>query len=220
MAEEIIKARVWTKIDTLDAWDANPLILGRGEFAPVLTAVGGFVFNFKVGTGDRRFSDLPWSLQTPGAAIAADTNTVFPTDVPGLYIPTEDGTYDGVSVDLSDGYNQLIWDGSTLTKVVFPIDLSGYQPQTLLSLHTQWANEWFSAAPGRNYVFDADGYLSSGEIRWPDGQFGLIDNITMNEIGYLTIRLNRPTGESKAIQFTYEYTNGVISRVYTQPQGY
>lgn len=128
MAEEIIKARVWTKIDTLEAWDANPLILGPGEFAPVLTGVGGSVFNFKVGTGDRRFSDLPWSLQNPGAAIAADTNTAFPSGVPGLYIPTESGDYDGVTVDLEAGYTQLIWDGTTLVKVEFPIDLAGYTP--------------------------------------------------------------------------------------------
>src|SRR5690606_4963121 len=126
MADEIIKARVWTKIDTLEAWDANPIILGAGEFAPVLTAPGGSVFNFKVGTGDRRFSDLPWSLQTPGAAQEADTSTVFPAGVPGLYIPTEDGTYEGVTVDLSVGYVQLSWDGTTLVKVEFPINLAGY----------------------------------------------------------------------------------------------
>src|SRR5690606_17579655 len=96
----------------------------EGEIALVRTSANGPVWNFKVGPGN--FDSLDWSLQNPGAAVAADTSTVFPAGVPGLYIPTEDGTYDGVSVDLSDGYNQLIWDGTTLTKVVFPIDLAGY----------------------------------------------------------------------------------------------
>lgn len=169
MAEEIIKARVWTKIDTLEAWDANPLILGPGEFAPVLSGVGESVFNFKVGTGDRRFSDLPWSLQTPGAAVAADTNTVFPTDVPGLYIPTEDGTYEGVTVDLSVGYVQLIWDGTTLVKVEFPIDLNGYA--TVAELTVQEILRQSSSEPDLDlaeegtesgYIAKADGALVAG----------------------------------------------------------
>lgn len=146
MAEEIIKARVWTKIDTLDAWNASPLILGAGEFAPVLTAPGGSVFNFKVGTGDRRFSDLPWSLQTPGTAQEANTSTVFPPGTPGLYIPTESGTYNGITVDLSAGYTQLIWDGATLVKAEFPIDLAGYLKSDILS--RGWA--------GGDQLFDKD----------------------------------------------------------------
>src|SRR5690606_24604731 len=96
----------------------------EGEIALVRTSANGPVWNFKVGPGN--FDELDWSFPLSGAAQEADTTTVFPTGVPGLYIPTEDGTYDGVSVDLSDGYNQLIWDGTTLTKVVFPINLSGY----------------------------------------------------------------------------------------------
>lgn len=175
---EIIKARVWTKIDTLEAWDANPLILGPGEFAPVLTAPGGSVFNFKVGTGNRRFSDLPWSLQTPGAAQEANTSTVFPTGTPGLYIPTENGTYNGITVDLSAGYTQLIWDGATLVDVVFPI-LFDPSKDTML-----YPNE-----SGFQY-----GHLVNGKI------FNNVNNYKWS--GYL------PIDQSKTIRFENmeEYT--------------
>lgn len=129
---EIIKARVWQKVDTLENWMANPLILGTGEFALVLTAPGGTVFNFKVGVGNKRFSELEWSLQTPGTAIEANTSTVFPPETPGLYIPTESGAYDaGIDIDLSDGYQQIIWDGSNATKVVIPITFDPNKDQLL-----------------------------------------------------------------------------------------
>src|SRR5690606_4234788 len=61
-------------------------------------------------------------------------STVFPTGVPGLYIPTESGTYNpgGIVVDTTDGYTQLVWDGTTLVKVLFPIDLTGYASVTAL----------------------------------------------------------------------------------------
>ena len=128
MADEIIKARVWQKIDTEENWNANPLILGPGEAAFVVTSSGAPV-NFKLGDGTKTFAQLPWYFDwgaQAGIPKAADTATVFPPGEPGFYLPTEDGTYDGVTVDLSDGVNYLIWDGTTLTKVVFPIDLAGY----------------------------------------------------------------------------------------------
>lgn len=117
-----IDARVKQKTGTEDDFAGYNLL--EGEIALVRTSANGPVWNFKVGPGN--FDELDWSLQNPGAAVAADTSTVFPAGVPGLYIPTEDGNYGGVTVDLSDGYNQLIWDGTTLVKVVFPINLSGY----------------------------------------------------------------------------------------------
>src|SRR5690606_11585009 len=103
----------------------------EGEIALVRTSANGPVWNFKVGPGN--FDELDWSLQNPGAAVAADTSTVFPAGVPGLYIPTEDGTYNGIDVDLSVGYVQLIWDGAALVKVEFPIDLAGYLPTSAIS---------------------------------------------------------------------------------------
>lgn len=122
-----IDARVKQKTGTEADFAGYNLL--EGEIALVRTSVNGPVFNFKVGPGN--FDELDWSLQTPGAPIAADTSTSFPSDLPGLYVPTENGTYGGsVTVDMEDGYQVLVWDGSTLTKVVFPIDLSGYAKES------------------------------------------------------------------------------------------
>src|SRR5690606_40854888 len=128
MADEIIKARVWQKVDTESNWNANPLILGPGEAAFVVTPSGAPV-NFKLGDGTKTFAQLPWYFDwgvQAGIPKSADTDTVFPPGEPGFYLPTEDGTYDGVTVDLSEGVNYLIWDGASLSKIVYPIDLSGY----------------------------------------------------------------------------------------------
>src|SRR5690606_39224682 len=128
MADEIIKARVWQKVDTESNWNANPLILGPGEAAFVVTPSGAPV-NFKLGDGTKTFAQLPWYFDwgvQAGIPKSADTDTVFPPGDPGFYLPTEDGTYDGVTVDLSEGVNYLIWDGASLSKIVYPIDLAGY----------------------------------------------------------------------------------------------
>lgn len=115
---EILDARVKQKTGTAAEFAGYTLL--EGEIALVRTSSSGPVFNFKVGPGN--FDSLDWSLQNPGAAVAANTSTEFPSDVPGLYIPTENGTYEGVTVDLSAGYTQLIWDGTNMVKVVFPIN--------------------------------------------------------------------------------------------------
>jgi lysophospholipase L1-like esterase len=102
--------------------------LGPGEAAFVVTPSGAPV-NFKLGDGTKTFAQLPWYFDwgvQAGIPKSADTDTVFPPGEPGFYLPTEDGTYDGVTVDLSEGVNYLIWDGASLSKIVYPIDLSGY----------------------------------------------------------------------------------------------
>lgn len=214
---EIIDARVKQKTGTAAEFAGYQLL--AGEIALVRTSANGAVWNFKVGPG--LFDSLDWSLQNPGAAQKADTSTVFPVGVPGLYIPTESGTYEGITVDLSVGYVQLIWDGSDMVKAEFPIDLGGYQPQTLLSLHSQWAYDWMSAAAGRDYTYDADGYLSGGSIRWPDGVFGDIDNIVIDDGKYESIRFNRPPEEgTRYITLIFEYSGDNLTRVQTQGVGY
>jgi len=66
------------------------------------------------------------SLTANGAPRSVLPTFNFSSATPGIYIPEENGTYNGVSVSLSDGVNYLVWDGSSLTKVVFPVNLSGY----------------------------------------------------------------------------------------------
>src|SRR5690606_798519 len=128
MADEIVKARVWQKVDTEANWNANPLILGPGEAAFVVTPSGAPV-NFKLGDGTKTFAQLPWYFDwgaQAGVPKAATPSTVFPPNEPGVYLPEVDGTYDGITVDLSEGVNYLIWDGASLSKIVYPIDLAGY----------------------------------------------------------------------------------------------
>src|SRR5690606_11213803 len=161
----------------------------EGEIALVRTSASGPVWNFKVGPGN--FDSLDWSLQNPGAAVAADTSTVFPAGVPGLYIPTEDGTYEGVTVDLSVGYVQLIWDGTTLVKVEFPINLAGYtqsggSAKTAAELDAEILSvrniigvdqiPYSGVLPFRLYTDDSTFVTSTGEVVQTDN--GAYDEIT------------------------------------------
>lgn len=128
---ETIQARVFQKADTLANWNANTLILGKGEQAFVISSIDGAPITFKIGNGSLAFSALPWpdfSLRAKVAPIASFTG--MPT---GLYLPTADGSYGGVSVTLATGYTVLYWDGTTVTKVVYPQDLSGYATITALN---------------------------------------------------------------------------------------
>src|SRR5690606_36737056 len=67
MAEEIIKARVWTKVDTQENWNNNPLLLGPGEMA-LVTTPSGIPLNMKWGDKNerKRFSDLPFAISYDG----------------------------------------------------------------------------------------------------------------------------------------------------------
>lgn len=143
-------------------------VLLEGEIALVRTSANGPVWNFKVGPGD--FASLDWSLQNPGAAVAADTSTVFPAGVPGLYIPTEDGNYDGVMVDLSVGYVQLIWDGTTLVKVEFPIDLAGYVSESELK---------FTDLPLK-LLYDTNINITNNGLATPNSDFVGVDFVEVD----------------------------------------
>ena len=124
MAEEIIKARVWTKVDTLENWNNNPLLLGPGEMA-LVTTPSGIPLNMKWGdkTERKRFSDLPF-------AISYDQSQFVAIDGPGE-LPTPEsevgyslvgpGTYTFAGQDdiiAPDGrLSQLLWDGTTWSLV-------------------------------------------------------------------------------------------------------
>lgn len=81
MAEEIIKARVWTKVDTLENWNNNPLLLGPGEMA-LVTTPSGIPLNMKWGDKNerKRFSDLPFAISyDQGQFVAIDGPGALPT---------------------------------------------------------------------------------------------------------------------------------------------
>lgn len=53
----------------------------------------------------------------------------------GIYIPSESGTYthaDGIVVDLADGLTLIVKTGSDFSKILIPIDLSGYATTTFV----------------------------------------------------------------------------------------
>lgn len=150
---EIIDARVKQKTGV--AADFAGYNLLEGEIALVRTSASGPVWNFKVGPGN--FDELDWSLAMSGAAQEADTSTVFPTGVPGVYIPTENGTYNGITVDLSAGYTQLIWDGNNLVKTIFPISFDPSK-DSLLYPNDQGFNS--------GYLVNGKVFISPASEKW------------------------------------------------------
>lgn len=191
-----IDARVKQKTGTEADFAGYNLL--EGEIALVRTSANGPVFNFKVGPGN--FDELDWSLQNPGAAVAADTSTVFPAGVPGLYIPTESGTYDGITVDLSAGYTQLIWDGTTLVKAEFPIDLAGYAAITDL-------NNMYKV---KYYDFNKRVDTSDGSLSNSDQHVTTSDLIRINPNEAVSVRRGTNGGQSV---FFYDVNGDFISAV-------
>lgn len=65
MAEKILNTRIQLKYDTLANWNASTFLLKRGELAivEVPTAEGTTLppVMFKVGAGDKKFSELDWA---------------------------------------------------------------------------------------------------------------------------------------------------------------
>ncbi|MGJ1362896.1 hypothetical protein ACR79B_20710 [Sphingobacterium spiritivorum] len=57
------------------------------------------------------------------AVLEADTTTIWADQDSGLFIPTETGNYNGVDVDLTEGFTLLKWDGTTLTKILYATKL-------------------------------------------------------------------------------------------------
>lgn len=124
MAKKWIEARVIQKIDTLENWNNNPLILYEGEQAFVKTE-NGISINFKIGDGVRAFKDLPYWIDYGTPSQQVYTSTDWNGKKNGVYIPIESGNYRGVQVDLTKGFTVLIWDGiNSLTQVVYPFSVN------------------------------------------------------------------------------------------------
>lgn len=137
MAEEIIKARVWTKVDTLENWNNNPLLLGPGEMA-LVTTPSGIPLNMKWGdkTERKRFSDLPFAISyDQGQFVAIDGPGELPTPESEVgYSLVGPGTYTYPSqsdIVVDDVYMAILvwhdssWDVSSLIEIPTQ-DLSEY----------------------------------------------------------------------------------------------
>lgn len=116
MAEDIIKARVWTKVDTLENWNNNPLLLGPGEMA-LVTTPSGIPLNMKWGDKNerKRFSDLPF-------AISYDQGQFVIVDGPGeLPTPESDVAYSlvGPGTYTYPGQSDIVVDDGDWGQVVY-----------------------------------------------------------------------------------------------------
>lgn len=119
---EILDARVKQKTGT--ASEFAGFVLLEGEEARVRLTPNGPVWNTKTGPG--LFDDLPYDIQLTGVPQVVEPGFTPPAGVPMLFLPKESGIYQGINVDITEGVVYLPWDGSTLTDVVYPINLAGY----------------------------------------------------------------------------------------------
>ncbi|MDR2274344.1 MAG: hypothetical protein LBF27_25780 [Sphingobacterium sp.] len=92
MVDEIIKARVWWKVDSETNWNANPLILGPGEPAWVINNNGQGV-NVKIGDGTKLFSQLPYFIEYDQGQFEPIEGTVLPEPSGVQYSIVGPGTY-------------------------------------------------------------------------------------------------------------------------------
>lgn len=117
-----IDARVQQKKDTEANWLANPVVLLDGEQAFVVTG-NDTPINFKIGDGTKTFAQLPYFVGYGLNVKAVQPSFVFTGQPAGVFLPDANGTYNGVAVDLTAGLTYLVWDGTALTKIVFPINV-------------------------------------------------------------------------------------------------
>ncbi len=120
---KIEEARVRQKADTLEKWQENNLPLLDGEQAFIRSDVDNETIGFKLGVEGKKFSELPYPDFTVKGKVSPSSTWVGRQS--GIYIPTLNGTYNGIEVNLTEGYQVLYWDGATIEKVVYPIDFTG-----------------------------------------------------------------------------------------------
>src|SRR5690606_19548409 len=114
----IIEARVRQKAATLEEWNNSDLESLDGEQLFVRSDVDDKVIGFKLGAKGKKFSELDYPDFTVRGKVSPTSTWVGRQS--GVYIPTSNGVYNGVTVNLAEGYQVLYWDGSTIEKVVYP----------------------------------------------------------------------------------------------------
>lgn len=150
---EILEARVRQKADTLSNWNNNNLPSLDGEQLFIRSDVDGRVVGFKMGSNGKKFSELPYIDLSVRDKATPQTSWIGKPS--GVYIPINNGVYNSsVTVDLSEGYQVLFWDGTTLVKVVYPMDYNGLvfggTIDDSFDTSTVTAPTWFIASSG-NY---------------------------------------------------------------------
>lgn len=120
MIGKIIDGRVRQKAQTLEEWNNSTLDSLDGEQLFIRSDVDDAVIGFKFGAKNKTFSELPFIDLT--VKDKANPGIVFAGRPSGIYVPTANGNYDGLDVNLAQGYQVIYWDGSIAQKVVYPID--------------------------------------------------------------------------------------------------
>lgn len=137
MCAQIIEARVKQKKDTLENWEANPMILLDGEQAFVVSDSGQPI-NFKIGDGTKRFSDLPYWIDYAGGQYIQIEDNVLPepsVDVGYSFVGPGTYTFAGQpDIVAPEGrLSQLLWDGSSWSLVDMG-SLPSYSPTGRIAL--------------------------------------------------------------------------------------
>lgn len=120
---KIINGRVRQKAAPLAEWQNSDLESLDGEQLFVRSDVDDAVIGFKFGAKGKTFSELPYPDLT--VRDKATPSMSWSGRQSGVYIPTTNGNYNGVNVNLTEGYQVLYWDGDTVQKVVYPTDYTG-----------------------------------------------------------------------------------------------
>lgn len=143
----IIEARVIQKIDTEQNWNANELILYKGEIA--LVGDPDRVYNIKVGNGVKKFRDLPYMVNyvnglytgiiTPQSQVPSGVNNVFLVTQPGTYT-----NFGGVVLP-KDNLGVIYKNGNNYTIQLIPIvseeKLQKYIDEKLVDINVDFGGE-------------------------------------------------------------------------------
>ncbi|AXF52566.1 MAG: hypothetical protein [Caudoviricetes sp.] len=180
MAERIEEARVRQKADTLDNWNNNELPLLDGEQAFIRSDVDDMNIGFKLGSKNKKFSELPYPDYSVRGKVSPTSTWVGRQS--GVYIPTLNGDYNGITVNLGEGYQVLFWDGVTIEKVVYPNDFTGLVFGGVIDDSYDLSNPteaiWYIASPG-TYNTDPETILTEQSIltwngtEWSHAPFNL-----------------------------------------------
>ena len=188
----IIDARVQQKADTLENLQNNELPLLDGEQVFVRSDVDNEVIGYKVATKGKKFRDLPYPDYSARGKVSPSSQ--WNGRQSGIYIPTKNGVYNGIPVNLVDGYQVLYWDGSDLEKVVYPSNFSGLVFGGIIDssydLSSPTTPVWYIASAGTyntnpSIVLTADSILAWNGSEWSykpfdlevKGDFLVADNI-------------------------------------------
>lgn len=221
--KRIIEARVRQKTDTLEAWMNNDLPLLDGEQAFVRSDVDGKVIGFKLATEGKKFSELPYPDLTVRGKVSPVSSWAGRQS--GVYIPTLNGVYNGVEVNLGEGYQVLYWDGSTIEKVVYPIDFTGIVFGGIIDDTFDLSNPaeptWYIASAGTYNTAPPTTLSESSILTWNGsewshipfeleirGEFLVADNI--QEVRNITPEVAQllVNGTYKGVQVLGYYTKG------------